>query len=95
MAREELKARDKIVTRMTREGAVEEISRKAHPNAFQRGLKTPSLSHLMIPKPETSPKRSGSEDSSVPKSWKMLRDKPKQKHRPQRPHRNISRVSFW
>ena len=44
----------------------------------------------MIPKPETSPKRSGSEDSSVPKSWKMRRDKPKQEHRPQRPHRNIS-----
>lgn len=94
MAREELKARDKIVTRMTREGAVEEnltegTSERISKRIEDTQLVTPHDTETGDIAEEVRKRR-----QLRPEELEMPRGKPKPKHKPQTQCRNTSRESF-
>ena len=70
MPHDELKPKDRVVLRMTRDGAVEENLTEGTSEKVSNGLRTPSLSRPMTQKPAILPKRSRSGGSFVLMSWK-------------------------
>lgn len=70
MPHDELKPKDRVVLRMTRDGAVEENLTEGTSEKVSNGLRTPSLLHPTTRKPAILPKRSRSGGSFVLMSWK-------------------------
>ena len=92
MPHDELKPKDRVVLRMTRDGAVEENLTEGTSEKVSNGLRMPSLLHPTTRKPAILPKRSRSGGSFVLMSWKTQRVRLRPKHSPQMRRKSTSRV---
>lgn len=92
MPHDELKPKDRVVLRMTRDGAVEENLTEGTSEKVSKRLEDAQLVAPQTRKPAILPKRSRSGGSFVLISWKTQRVRLRPKHSPQMRRKSTSRV---
>lgn len=92
MPHDELKPKDRVVLRMTRDGAVEENLTEGTSEKVSKRLEDSQLVAPQTRKPAILPKRSRSGGSFVLISWKTQRVRLRPKHSPQMRRKSTSRV---